>query len=156
MTTRLLDNRLNCHLGWKFFFDLLMMVCWRHQLCEIFTRFLPKWYIIHVMLIFLEKVWIQLFILWRWVNSRIDYAIKPWYGYRSRRRKTLNLNQLFTWRGIMSAQDTLCEYCPLRLNHYILCIEFVANLKRMSPNSLIFQTSVGISSKPAAFLFTFF
>ena len=38
------------------------------------------------------KVWIQLFSLQLWVNSRADWVLQPWWGNWSRRRKTLNSN----------------------------------------------------------------
>ena len=48
----------------------------------------------HIALIPLEKVWIQLFSLQLWVNSRTDWVLQPWWGNWSRRRKTLNSNLL--------------------------------------------------------------
>ena len=44
----------------------------------------------HRALIPLGKVWIQLFSLQLWVNSRADLVLQPWWGNWSRRRKTLN------------------------------------------------------------------
>ena len=46
----------------------------------------------HIALIPLGKVWIQLFSLQLWVNSRADWVLQPWWGNLSRRRNTLNLN----------------------------------------------------------------
>ena len=34
----------------------------------------------HIALILLEKVWIQLFSLQLWVNSRTDWVFQPWWG----------------------------------------------------------------------------
>ena len=48
----------------------------------------------HVALIPLGKVWIQLFFLQLWVNSRADWVVQPWWGNKSRKRKTLNSNLL--------------------------------------------------------------
>ena len=48
----------------------------------------------HITLIPLGKVWIQLFSLQLWVNSRTDWVLQPWWGNKSRRRKTLNSNLL--------------------------------------------------------------
>ena len=48
----------------------------------------------HIALIPLGKVWIQLFSLQLWVNSRTDWFLQPWWGNLSRRRKTLNSNML--------------------------------------------------------------
>ena len=39
----------------------------------------------------LGKVWIQLFSLQLWVDSRVDWVLQPWLGNQSRRRKSLNL-----------------------------------------------------------------
>ena len=62
-------------------------------------------------MIHLGTVYIDLFSLQIWVNSRADWALYPWYGNQSRRRKTLNSYQLksilkltlchilFMWRG---------------------------------------------------------
>ena len=47
-----------------------------------------------VALIPLRKVWIQLFSLQLWVNSRTDLVLQPWWGNLSKRMKTLNLNLL--------------------------------------------------------------
>ena len=44
----------------------------------------------HIALIPLWKVWIELFSLQLWVNSRADCVLQPWWGNYSRRRKTLN------------------------------------------------------------------
>ena len=44
----------------------------------------------HIALIPLGKVWIQLFSLQLWVNSRTDWVLQPWWGNYSRRRNTLN------------------------------------------------------------------
>ena len=41
----------------------------------------------HIALIPLGKVWIQLFSLQLWVNSRTDWVLQPWGGNLSRRRK---------------------------------------------------------------------
>ena len=46
----------------------------------------------HIALIPLGKVWIQLFSLQLWVNSRTDWVLRPWWGNWSRKRKTLNSN----------------------------------------------------------------
>ena len=48
----------------------------------------------HIALIPLGKVWIQLFSLQLWVNSRTDWVLQPWWGNKSTRRKTLNSNLL--------------------------------------------------------------
>ena len=48
----------------------------------------------HISLIPLGKVWIQLFSLQLWVNSRTDWFLQPWWGNSSRRRKTVNSNLL--------------------------------------------------------------
>ena len=48
----------------------------------------------HIAQIPLEKVWIQLFSLQLWVNSRTYWVLRPWWGKESRRRKTLNWNLL--------------------------------------------------------------
>ena len=40
------------------------------------------------------KVWIRLSCLQIYVNIRSDWALWPWYGNHSRRRKTLNSNLL--------------------------------------------------------------
>ena len=48
----------------------------------------------HITLTTLGKVWIQLFSLQLWVNSRADWVLQPWWGNYSRRRKTLNSNLL--------------------------------------------------------------
>ena len=48
------------------------------------------------MLIPLGIVCIQLFFILLWVKSRVDWSLYPWYGNRSRRRKTLNSNILKT------------------------------------------------------------
>ena len=50
--------------------------------------------LIHMALIPLGKVWIQLFSLQLWVNSRTDWILQPWWDNWSRRRKTLNSNLL--------------------------------------------------------------
>ena len=47
-----------------------------------------------IALIPLRKIWIQLFFLQLWINSRTDWTLKPWYSNRSKRRKTLNWNLL--------------------------------------------------------------
>ena len=51
-------------------------------------------FVFHKALIPLEKAWIQLFSYQLWVNSRADWALHPWYGNQSRKRKTLNSNLL--------------------------------------------------------------
>ena len=48
----------------------------------------------HIALIPLGKVWIQLFSLQLWENSRTDWVLQPWWDNYSRRRKTLNSNLL--------------------------------------------------------------
>ena len=48
----------------------------------------------HIALIPLGKVWIQLFSLQLWLNSRADWILQPWWGNWSRSRKTLNSNLL--------------------------------------------------------------
>ena len=48
----------------------------------------------HIVLILLGKVWIQLFTLQLWVNSRADWFLQTSWGNLSRRRKTLNSNLL--------------------------------------------------------------
>ena len=50
----------------------------------------------HIALIPLGKVWIQLFSLQLWVNSRADWVLQPWWGNQSRSRKTLNSNLLYS------------------------------------------------------------
>ena len=45
----------------------------------------------HIAQILLGKVWIQLFSLQLWVNSRADWVLQPWWGNLSRRRKTVKL-----------------------------------------------------------------
>ena len=47
-----------------------------------------------IALIPFRKVWIQLFSLQLWVNSREDWVLQPWWGNSSRRRKILNSNLL--------------------------------------------------------------
>ena len=59
----------------------------------------------HIALIPLGKVWIQLFSLQLWVNSRADWVLQPWGGNYSWRRKTLNSNLL---------NLTLCHILPER------------------------------------------
>ena len=48
----------------------------------------------HIALIPLGKVWIQLFSLQLWLNSRTDWVLQPWWGNKSRRWKTLSSNLL--------------------------------------------------------------
>ena len=38
------------------------------------------WLHFHIALIPLGKVWIQLFSLQLWVNSRTDWFLQPWWG----------------------------------------------------------------------------
>ena len=45
-------------------------------------------------LISLGKVWIQIFSLQLWVNSRADWLLQPWFSNQSRWTKILNLNLL--------------------------------------------------------------
>ena len=53
-----------------------------------------KLFIFHIVLIPLEKVWIQLISLQLWVTSWADWARQPLNGNWSERRKTLNSNLL--------------------------------------------------------------
>ena len=64
---------------------------------------------LHIALIPLEKVWIQLFSLQLWVNSRADWFLLPWWGNWSRRRKTLNSKLLNSTKKL-----TLCHILPER------------------------------------------
>ena len=48
----------------------------------------------HIVLIPLRKVFIQLFSLQLWVDSRADWDLLPWYGNWSRRKEILNSNLL--------------------------------------------------------------
>ena len=50
----------------------------------------------HIALIPLGKVWIQIFYLQVWVNSRTDWVLHPWWGNKIRRRKSLNSNLLIS------------------------------------------------------------
>ena len=56
---------------------------WRHKFIS-WTRLIA----FHKALIPLGKVWIQLFSLQLWVNSKTDRVLQPWWGNSSRRRKT--------------------------------------------------------------------
>ena len=67
------------------------------------------WLHVHIALIPLGKVWIQLFSLQLWVNSRTDRGLQPWRGNYSRRRKTLNSNLLNSAKKL-----TLCHVLPER------------------------------------------
>ena len=58
---------------------------WRWLWCNGYRR--RKWFkswarliAFHIELIPLGKVWIQLFSLHLWVNSRADYVLQPWWG----------------------------------------------------------------------------
>ena len=46
-----------------------------------------------IVLLTLGKIWIQLFFIHLWVNSRTDRVLLPWYNHRSWRKETLNLNK---------------------------------------------------------------
>ena len=48
----------------------------------------------HIVPIPAGKVWIQLFFLLLWPNSRADWYLYPWYCNQSRRRKTLDFKPL--------------------------------------------------------------
>ena len=62
---------------------------WRHEF-KSWTRLIA----FHIALIPLGKVWIQIFSLQLWVNSRADCVLQPWWGNYSRRRKSLYSNLL--------------------------------------------------------------
>ena len=80
------------------------MYCWRCPWCNGYRRW--KWIrrhefkswtrliTFHIALIPLGKVWIQLFSLQLWVNSRTDWFLQRWWGNLSRRRKYLYPNLL--------------------------------------------------------------
>ena len=69
----------------------------------------------HMALILLGKVWIQLFSLHLWVNSRTDLVLQPWWGNKSMRRITLNSNLL------NSAKNWPCFIsCPSGVN-MVMC-----------------------------------
>ena len=53
---------------------------------------------------YLHFTWIQQVSLQLLVNSRADWALTFWYGNQSKRKKTLNSNQLLTWRGMISTR----------------------------------------------------
>ena len=61
----------------------------RHEF-KFWTRLIA----VHIIVIPFGKVWIQLFSLQVWVNSMADWVLLPWWGNKSRRRKTLNSNLL--------------------------------------------------------------
>ena len=79
-------------------------ICWKCPWCNGYRR--RKWtrrhefkswtrlIAFHIALIPLGKVWIQLFSLQQWVNSRTEWVLQPWWGKLSRRRNTLNSNLL--------------------------------------------------------------
>ena len=77
---------------------------WRCPWCNCYRRrkwtrryefkFWTRLIAFHIALIPLGKVWIQLFSLQLWVNSRTDSVLQPWLGNKSWRRKTLNSNLL--------------------------------------------------------------
>ena len=83
---------------------LLIQLLWRCPWCNGYRR--RKWtrrhefksstrlIAFHIALIPLGKIWIQLFSLKLWVNSRTDWFLQPWWGNYSRRRNTLNSNLL--------------------------------------------------------------
>ena len=48
----------------------------------------------HIALIPLGDVWIQLFSLQLWVNSRTDCVLRPWLGNQFKKKTTLNSNLL--------------------------------------------------------------
>ena len=54
----------------------------------------------HIALIPLGKVWIQLFSLQLWVNSRADYVLQPWRRNSSRNSNLLNSAK--TWLCVIS------------------------------------------------------
>ena len=68
----------------------IIQFCWRCPSCNGYRR--RKWTrrhefkswtwltAFHIALIPLRKVWIQLFSLQLWVNSRADWVLQPWWG----------------------------------------------------------------------------
>ena len=60
-----------------------------------------------------RKIWILLFFLQLWVNSRVDWALQPWYGNLSR-RKTVQL--------CLKINLVLHPVCAVGLGKYIYVI----------------------------------
>ena len=65
----------------------------KHPCCNVWTQWhefktRTRLFAFHIALIPLRKVWIQLVYLQLWVNSCADWALQPFYGNQSGRRKT--------------------------------------------------------------------
>ena len=69
--------------------------CWKQTRQSKFKSW-NRMFAFHMELISQGKAWIQLFSLQLCINIRVDWALWPLYGNQSKRKKTLNSNQLNT------------------------------------------------------------
>ena len=98
----------------------------------------------HIALIPLEKVWIQLFSLQLWVNSRTNWAPYPWYGNQSRRLCIQpSYTQLKNWPCVTSSSEgetkrTLIDFSSIHnwlvINNFLnfIFIDYKDNLKKIT------------------------
>ena len=65
--------------------------------------------VFHISLMLLCKVWIHLYALQLWVNSRANWVLVTVYGNQSRRRKILNSNKLCSAKKVLHLAHTQKE-----------------------------------------------
>ena len=76
-------RKLNDVWGYSYGYSLKKWTRWSE------FKFLSRLFSFHIVLIFLEYVWIQVFSFPRWVNIKATWILQPWSGNLLRRRKTL-------------------------------------------------------------------
>ena len=103
-----------CHRKWT----------WQHK----FTTW-TRLFALYTVLMPLEKLWIQLFFLQLWANSKADWVLQPWLGNQCRRKKTE-----FKPVNLCLKTDLVSHpACVEGLGKYIQCVE--------AKYGMIFKTS---------------
>ena len=101
----------------------------------------------YIALILLGKAWIQLFSLQPRVNSKVDWALYPWHGNWSRRRKTLNSNLLNPAKKLTSCHILLVQRGSKYTHHHHHHVALVARISlTLSHHSSLSFITLGRSS----------
>ena len=109
----------------------------------------------HIALIPLGKVWIQLFSIQLWVNSRADCVFWLWLGNLSNRSKTLSSNLVnFALKIDLVSHHMRADGLVNTYNIYIKLFVFTQPLRRMHHKFNFFKQS--IASLRLFFFFFFF